>query len=86
MYSDGMPWSLEWRGLMPVVRKSSACEACGEPFACELSATGCWCSDVKLTDATRAEIRAKYKHCLCPSCLRGYADREARAAQSTGAF
>ena len=86
MYSDGMSWALKWRGMLPVVKKSAACEACGEPFACELSASGCWCSDVKLSDATRAEIKAQYTHCLCPSCLRGYAERQAHGTPSPGAF
>ncbi len=86
MYSDVMPWSLEWHGLLPTIKRSAACEACGKPFACELSAAGCWCRDVELTDAARAEIRAKYQHCLCPSCLRRYADRQTQAAPSRGAL
>ena len=84
MYSEGMPWSLEWHGLMPTIKRAAACEACGKPFACELSASGCWCGAIELTDATRAEIREKYKHCLCPSCLRGYAERQANASRSPG--
>ena len=80
MYSDVMPWSLEWRGLMPVVKRPAVCEACGEPFACELSASGCWCSAIELSDAKRAEIRAKYTHCLCPTCLRQYAAGDERSA------
>jgi hypothetical protein len=48
------------------------CEACGEPFACELSLSGCWCRTIALTDAARAQIRAQFKNCLCPACLKAY--------------
>ena len=45
---------------LPVLRKSQACEACGETFACEISlGTGCWCAEIKLNDETRKELRAK---------------------------
>jgi hypothetical protein len=55
---------------LPVIRKTQACEACGESFACELSlAKGCWCTEVKLSDNTRQELRAKYTNCLCRACL-----------------
>jgi hypothetical protein len=50
------------------------CEVCGEPFACELSVSGCWCSRIQLAEAARAEMRAKYKNCLCPACLKRYGD------------
>jgi Cysteine-rich CWC len=55
---------------LPVLRKSQACAACGETFACEISlGTGCWCGEIKLSDETRHELRAKYKNCLCRACL-----------------
>jgi len=56
--------------MLPVLRKSQACEACGETFACEISlGKGCWCGEIKLSDETRQELRAKYKKCLCGACL-----------------
>ncbi len=56
--------------ILPVLRKTQACEACGETFACEISlGTGCWCGEIKLSGETRAELRAKYKNCLCRACL-----------------
>ena len=56
--------------MLPVLKKTQACEACGEAFACELSfGKGCWCSEVKLSEETRQELRAKYKSCLCRVCL-----------------
>jgi len=56
--------------VLPILRKSQACETCGEVFACEISlGTGCWCGEIKLSDKTRQELRAKYKKCLCRVCL-----------------
>ena len=55
---------------LPVLRKTLACEACGETFACEISlGKGCWCGEIKLSGETREELRRKYKSCLCRACL-----------------
>jgi hypothetical protein len=55
---------------LPVLLKTQACEACGELFACEISlGGGCWCGEIKLSDETRRELRAKYRNCLCSACL-----------------
>jgi hypothetical protein len=45
------------------------CEACGADFACGASLAGCWCTEVKLTDEARAELKSKYERCLCRNCL-----------------
>ncbi|NNE66903.1 MAG: cysteine-rich CWC family protein [Pyrinomonadaceae bacterium] len=45
------------------------CESCGAEFGCGVSLTGCWCMKVKLTDEQRADLKSKYKKCLCPECL-----------------
>jgi Cysteine-rich CWC len=59
---------------LPVLRKTQVCEACGGLFACEISlGTGCWCGEIKLSDETRQELRAKYKKCLCRACLEKFA-------------
>ena len=63
---------LAWSRSGPVVKRPAACGSCGQPFACELSLSGCWCSKVALTDAARAEIRASYSGCLCRTCLKHY--------------
>lgn len=56
--------------MLPVLRKTKACEACGESFACEVSlGKGCWCGELKLSEDTRQELRAKYRNCLCRACL-----------------
>ncbi len=56
--------------MLPVLRKTKTCEACGASFACEISlGTGCWCGELKLSEDTRQELRAKYSNCLCRACL-----------------
>jgi len=45
------------------------CEACGSPFQCGPFLRGCWCSEVKLPEETRGDLRRRYKDCLCPACL-----------------
>ena len=66
-----MPSSL--RTLAGVIsskwREPSKCEACGEDFNCGATLTGCWCSELKLTDDARAELRGSYSGCLCRKCL-----------------
>ena len=64
-----MPWSVNIGRFGPVVRRDRTCGSCGQPFACELSLGGCWCSEIKLTDATRARLRAVFSDCLCRECL-----------------
>ncbi|MBD0369530.1 MAG: cysteine-rich CWC family protein [Pyrinomonadaceae bacterium] len=54
----------------------SVCEACGETFGCGASLSGCWCVEVKLTDAVRARLRERYEGCLCRGCLERAADGE----------
>ena len=56
--------------MLPVLGKTKACEACGESFACEISlGKSCWCGELKLSEDTRQELRAKYRDCLCRACL-----------------
>ncbi len=47
----------------------SVCEACGSEFSCGASLRGCWCSEIKLSDEARAELRARYRGCLCRACI-----------------
>jgi hypothetical protein len=46
------------------------CEACGAKFACGASLRGCWCAEIQLSDAARAELKRKYSRCLCRACLK----------------
>jgi len=55
------------------IRKKN-CDACGALFDCY--AGGCWCTDVPLTGAACAELRARYRDCLCPSCLHAHRSSE----------
>ena len=55
---------------------AETCEACGETFVCGASLTGCWCSEVKISDAARAKLKEKYKGCVCRNCLEQFAADE----------
>jgi hypothetical protein len=50
-------------------KEPSVCESCGEEFTCGATVMGCWCAGLKLTDEARAELKSKYKACLCRKCL-----------------
>jgi hypothetical protein len=51
------------------IAPKATCPACGQRFACGASLRGCWCSEVKLSDAARAELKQLYSGCLCRACL-----------------
>ena len=55
--------------VSPRFRPASTCEACGGPFTCGATLGGWWCSEVKVSDAVRADLRTRYKKCLCRACL-----------------
>jgi len=57
-------------------RAASTCESCGEEFKCGASLAGCWCSEVKLDEAARAELRERFRRCLCRACLESFAARD----------
>ena len=55
---------------LPVLGRPRTCEACGQPFTCEIDlARGCWCGEMELSAETRAELRKQFRDCLCRSCL-----------------
>jgi hypothetical protein len=62
--------------IAPQLREPSVCEACGEQFGCGATLAGCWCSELKLSDETRAELRERYQSCLCRTCLESFASQE----------
>jgi len=62
--------------ILPQFREPSTCEACGEMFTCGATLAGCWCAEIKLSEATRAELRSRYQSCLCRSCLESFAESE----------
>jgi hypothetical protein len=59
--------------ILPERRAAQKCEACGQEFRCGASLTGCWCWRAELTAAARAQLRARYRDCLCPTCLASWA-------------
>ncbi len=57
-------------------RGAAACESCGAEFTCGASLAGCWCAGVELDEAARAELRSRFRRCLCRACLESYAARK----------
>jgi len=55
--------------ISPRIAGPSRCEACGAEFSCGASLRGCWCSEIELSEETRAELKSKYRDCLCHECL-----------------
>lgn len=56
--------------ISPRWREQSTCEACGSQFTCGATLAGCWCSELKLSERQRAELKDRYRSCLCSECLR----------------
>jgi hypothetical protein len=61
----------------------SICESCGEPFACGAQLSGCWCAEVKVSEAVRAELRARFQRCLCRACLERFAEGNGESVAET---
>ena len=49
------------------------CESCGKNFSCGASLSGCWCAEIKLSDEARADLKRRYRDCLCRECLENIA-------------
>lgn len=62
--------------ILPQYREPTACERCGELFTCGATLSGCWCQEIKLSEAVRSELRSRYERCLCQTCLEGFAENE----------
>ena len=62
--------------VLPQYREPSVCQACGELFTCGATLTGCWCQEIELSEAVRAELRARFEGCLCRTCLEEFAKSE----------
>jgi hypothetical protein len=54
------------------------CSKCGVQFSCQNEMPGCWCERVQLNQETLDELKATYENCLCPVCLQGFANRDAK--------
>jgi len=57
------------------------CESCGNEFSCGVSLHGCWCSELKLSPETRANLRSRYRGCLCRACLEQVAESEVATSE-----
>jgi len=68
--------------VLPQYREPSKCEACGESFTCGATLSGCWCQEIKLTDAVRTELRSRYERCLCRTCLEKFAEGESNNGEN----
>ena len=55
-----------------IFAKEKRCSKCGLAFDCG-GLFGCWCRDVKLSEAQLAMLRKRYVDCLCPTCLKALA-------------
>lgn len=49
---------------------NAACPRCQQPFYCGASDARCDCFDLKLDEAMRQQLAARYSGCLCLACLR----------------
>jgi cysteine-rich CWC protein len=52
----------------------SVCDSCGEEFGCGAKLDGCWCNDLKLDPGAAEFLKNKFDACLCPKCLKTFAE------------
>jgi hypothetical protein len=64
------------QSISPRWREPSTCESCGETFTCGATLAGCWCAEVKVSEAVRAELSARFQRCLCRACLERFAETD----------
>lgn len=67
-----------------IIEARVPCPGCGQPFQCGASLWGCWCREVKLADAARAELKQLYSGCLCRACLERAAEKPNLPAPESG--
>ncbi len=72
---------LKLASLIPL-RRGLTCDSCGSDFQCGVSLAGCWCSEIKLSDEARAEMRSRYRGCLCRQCVEQLSETRSRALDS----
>lgn len=61
------------RVFVPRWPRELTCARCGARFTCGASLAGCWCAEFHLSDTQRAELRGRYRDCLCRTCLEALA-------------
>ena len=55
-------------------KKLKRCPSCGNFFTCHTDGD-CWCHNYNITQKNRMIILNKYDDCLCPDCLKKYAEK-----------
>ncbi len=60
----------------------SVCPRCGREFSCSKSGK-CWCYEVFIPPDAMEEIERLYDGCLCPDCLKEFAEKENTAHKKT---
>jgi hypothetical protein len=50
------------------------CSRCKKDFECCMESRGCWCEDLTLSSASLQQLREQYDNCLCPECLKLFAE------------
>ncbi len=69
--------------ISPACREPETCEACGSSFTCGAALSGCWCTEVKLSERVREQLRGRYQHCLCRECLERFAAEDEESSSET---
>ena len=69
--------------ILPSFRREVTCGRCGQRFVCGASGEGCWCAEIKLSEAARTQMRRNCPDCLCRACLEQVA-AGASAGESEG--
>lgn len=53
-------------------KTAKKCPKCGVMFACNTEGD-CWCHSYQIMDKDFVQLWQQYTDCLCPTCLRQYA-------------
>ena len=64
--------------------EAPACEACGQAFTCGAASQGCWCAEIKLSDEVSRVLSARYRRCLCRTCLESFVQTSVTSASCAG--
>lgn len=59
------------------------CSRCQEQFECCMESRGCWCEDLTLSTESLQHLREEYDNCLCPECLKLFAEPESATKTSS---
>ncbi len=52
-----------------IVSDKLICESCGVEFSCGANVGECWCFAVEVKSEALADLRERFKSCLCENCL-----------------